>query len=48
VSSGTCEILDVGVETAPPAELLRRIRERAPVYVSESPADAVRAEREER
>src|SRR5690606_30047089 len=25
VSSGTCEILDVGVETAPPAELLRRI-----------------------
>ncbi|HEY8493900.1 MAG TPA: WecB/TagA/CpsF family glycosyltransferase [Myxococcota bacterium] len=25
MSSGTCEILDVGVETAPPAELLRRI-----------------------
>lgn len=30
------------------AELRRRIRERAPVYPSESPADAVRAERDER
>jgi len=29
-------------------ELRRRIRERAPVYPSESPADAVRAEREAR
>jgi len=44
-------LLDVvrrSIERPEPAELLRRIRERAPVYVSESPADAVRAEREER
>jgi antitoxin FitA len=29
-------------------ELLRRVRERSPVYPSESPADAVRAERDSR
>lgn len=37
-----------GIERPEPAELRRRIRERAPVYPSESPADAVRAERDER
>jgi hypothetical protein len=31
-----------------PDVLLRRVRERAPVYPVESPADAVRAEREAR
>lgn len=44
-------LLDVvrrAIERPEPAELVRRIRERAPVYVSEPPADAVRAEREER
>ena len=44
-------LLDVvrrAIERPEPAELLRRIRERAPVYVTETPADAVRAEREER
>jgi len=44
-------LLDVvrrAIERPEPAELLRRIRERAPVYVTEAPADAVRAEREER
>lgn len=29
-------------------ELLRRVRERSPVYPSESPADAVRVERDSR
>lgn len=31
-----------------PRDLLARIRERGPVYLDESPADAVRAERESR
>jgi antitoxin FitA len=35
-------------ERPEPEVLLRRIRERAPVYPSESPAEAVRAERETR
>jgi antitoxin FitA len=35
-------------ERPEPEVLLRRIRERAPVYPSESPAEAVRAEREAR
>lgn len=37
-----------GVERPEPEELLRRVRERAPVYPAESPAAAVRAERESR
>lgn len=37
-----------GVERPEPEELLRRVRERAPVHPSESPAAAVRAERESR
>ncbi|HEX7118763.1 MAG TPA: hypothetical protein VF212_08250 [Longimicrobiales bacterium] len=44
-------LLDVvrrAIERPEPDELLRRIRERPPVYVTEPPADAVRAEREER
>ncbi|HEX7051376.1 MAG TPA: hypothetical protein VF188_14310 [Longimicrobiales bacterium] len=44
-------LLDVvrrSIERPDPRDLLRRIRERAPVYPSESPAAAVRAEREER
>jgi antitoxin FitA len=35
-------------ERPEPEVLLRRIRARAPVYPSESPAEAVRAEREAR
>jgi antitoxin FitA len=35
-------------ERPEPEVLLRRIRERAPAYPSESPAEAVRAERETR
>jgi plasmid stability protein len=31
-----------------PEVLLMRLRERSPVYPTESPADAIRAEREER
>lgn len=31
-----------------PAELMRRVRELPPVYPAESPADAVRAERDAR
>lgn len=31
-----------------PQELLARIRERSPVYLDESPADAIRSERESR
>ena len=44
-------LLDVVREAAErpePAELLARIRERGPVYLDESPAEAVRAERESR
>lgn len=36
------------VQRPEPEELLRRVRERSPVYPSESPADAVRAERDAR
>ena len=35
-------------ERPEPEVLLRRIRERAPIYPAESPAEAVRAEREAR
>ncbi|MBW3555104.1 MAG: hypothetical protein KY466_16475 [Gemmatimonadetes bacterium] len=44
-------LLDVVRQTASrpePQELLARIRERSPVYLDESPADAVRSERESR
>lgn len=44
-------LLDVirrATERPEPDVLLRRVRERAPVYVTEPPADAVRAEREAR
>lgn len=44
-------LLDVilrAAERPEPAELLRLLRERAPVYPAESPADAVRAERDAR
>lgn len=44
-------LLDVirrATERPEPDVLLRRVREREPVYVTESPADAVRAEREAR
>lgn len=44
-------LLDVvrrAVERPEPHELLARIRERGPVYLDESPAEAVRAERESR
>lgn len=44
-------LLDVvrrATERPEPDVLLRRVRERSPVYLSESPADAVRAERDTR
>jgi hypothetical protein len=44
-------LLDVVREAAArpePDALLRRLRERSPVYPSESPADAIRAERGDR
>jgi len=44
-------LLDVvrrAAERPEPGDLLARIRERSPVYPSESPAEAVRAEREAR
>lgn len=44
-------LLDVIRKTAErpePEVLLKRIRERSPVYLPESPSDAVRAEREAR
>jgi antitoxin FitA len=42
------ELLRRAAERPERDELLRRVRERAPVYSSESAADAVRAERESR
>jgi len=42
------ELLRRAAERPEREELLRRVRERAPVYSSESAADAVRAERESR
>ncbi|HWV57635.1 MAG TPA: hypothetical protein VNZ57_09310 [Longimicrobiales bacterium] len=40
------DIVKKAVEKPEPGELLLRVRERSAVYPSESPADAVRAERE--
>jgi antitoxin FitA len=42
------EMVRRSLERPEPGELLARIRERQPVYPSESPAEAVRAERESR
>jgi antitoxin FitA len=42
------DVIRKASERPEPEVLLRRIRERAPVYPSESPAEAVRAEREAR
>lgn len=42
------EIVREAASRPEPEELLRRVRERTPVYPSESPAEAVRAEREAR
>lgn len=41
-------VIRKSAERPEPADLLMRLRERAPVYPSASPADAVRAEREAR
>jgi antitoxin FitA len=40
------DLVQKAAERPEPDELRRRIRERAAVYPSEAPADAVRAERE--
>jgi len=40
------EVIRQAAARPEPDVLLRRIRERAPVYPSEAPADAVRAERD--
>jgi plasmid stability protein len=42
------DVIRKAAERPEPELLLRRVRERAPVYPSESPADAVRAERDAR
>jgi len=42
------DLIRKATERPEPDVLLKRVRERTPVYVSESPADAVRAEREAR
>ena len=42
------DVIRSAAERPEPDVLLRRIRERAPVYPGESAADAVRAEREDR
>ena len=42
------DVIRKAAERPEPDELLRRLRERSRVYLSESPADAVRAEREAR
>jgi antitoxin FitA len=42
------DVIRKAVERPEPEVLLTRIRERAPVYAAESPADAVRAERDAR
>lgn len=42
------DMIRSAAERPEPEVLLSRIRERAPVYPSESPAEAVRAEREAR
>lgn len=42
------DLIRKAAERPEPEVLLMRLRERSPVYPSESPADAVRAEREAR
>ncbi|MGH7468011.1 MAG: FitA-like ribbon-helix-helix domain-containing protein [Longimicrobiales bacterium] len=42
------DVIRRAAERPEPELLLRRVRERAPVYPSESPADALRAERDAR
>jgi plasmid stability protein len=42
------DVIRKAAERPEPEVLLNRIRERSPVYPSESPAEAVRAEREAR
>lgn len=42
------DLIRKSAERPEPEVLLMRLRERSPVYPSESPADAVRAEREAR
>jgi antitoxin FitA len=42
------DVIRKAAERPEPEVLLRRVRERAPVYPAESPADAVRAERNAR
>ena len=42
------DIVRTAAQRPEPDELLRRVRERSPVYPSESPAEAVRAERDSR
>jgi plasmid stability protein len=42
------DMIRKAAERPEPDVLLKRIRERSPVYPSESPAEAVRAERESR
>jgi hypothetical protein len=42
------EMLERELERPEPEELLRRLRERSPVYTAESAAEMVRAEREAR
>jgi hypothetical protein len=42
------DVIRKAAERPEPGELLLRLRERSPVYAAESPAEAVRAEREAR
>jgi plasmid stability protein len=42
------DVIRKATERPEPDLLLKRLRERAPVYTSETPAEAVRAEREAR
>lgn len=42
------DVIRKAAERPEPEALLKRVRERAPVYPAESPADAVRAERNAR
>lgn len=42
------DVISKATERPEPDLLLKRVRERTPVYLSESPADALRAEREAR
>jgi len=42
------DVIRKAAERPEPGDLLLRLRERSPVYAAESPAEAVRAEREAR